>query len=55
MRKSIVLLGFYILSAAAAAYAVQADDILGVWNNEEKDAKIEIFRCNGKYLSLIHI
>jgi uncharacterized protein (DUF2147 family) len=53
MRKSIVILGFCILFAAAAAYAAQGDDILGVWNNEERDAKIEIFKCNGKYCGKI--
>jgi len=52
MKKSIVILWLCILSAAAA-YAAQGDDILGVWNNEEKDAKIEIFKCNGKYCGKI--
>ncbi|MCT4623716.1 MAG: DUF2147 domain-containing protein [Schleiferiaceae bacterium] len=29
--------------------AQKADDILGVWYNEEKDGKIEVFKKNGKY------
>ncbi len=42
-----------MLSAAAISYAAQGDNILGVWNNEEKDAKIEIFKCSGKYCGKI--
>jgi uncharacterized protein (DUF2147 family) len=53
MRKSMAILWLCILSAAAAAYAAQGDDILGVWNNEEKDATIEIFKCSGKYCGKI--
>jgi len=53
MRKTIMLLWFCLLSAATGAYAAGGDDILGVWNNEEKDAKIEIFKCSGKYCGKI--
>jgi uncharacterized protein (DUF2147 family) len=53
IRKSIVILCLCILSAATAVFAAQGDDILGVWNNEEKDGKIEIFKCNGKYCGKI--
>ena len=35
------------------AYALQGDDILGVWNNEEKDGKIELFKCDEKYCGKI--
>ncbi len=38
---------------AAAAYAAGADDILGVWNNQEKDAKIEIQKCGDNYCGKI--
>ena len=51
-KNSVVLLLFILLAAAAAA-AAQADDILGVWNNEEKDARIEIFKCDAKYCGKI--
>lgn len=34
---------------AICVYAANADDILGVWYNQEKDAKIEIFKCGEKY------
>ena len=41
------------LALSAACYAVNGDDILGVWNNEEKDARIEVFRCDDKYCGKI--
>jgi uncharacterized protein (DUF2147 family) len=53
MRKSIGVLLLFILSAAAISSASQGEDILGTWNNAEKDAKIEIFKCNGKYCGKI--
>ena len=54
MKKSIIILLLVsILSTAATCLAANADDILGVWNNEEKDAKIEIFKCEGKYCGKI--
>ena len=42
-----------ILICASAAHANARDSILGIWNNEEKDAQIEIFRCGGKYCGKI--
>ncbi len=56
MRKSMVIVVIVVLGimmAAATAHAANIDDILGVWNNEEKDAKIEVFKCNGKYCGKI--
>lgn len=52
MRKRDVLLlstvallaGIPIVSAAAGE-----DDLLGVWLNQEQDAKIELYRCGEKY------
>ena len=38
-----------LLMTAAFSYAAGADDILGVWYNQEKDAKIELFKCGAKY------
>ncbi|GAB4331654.1 MAG: DUF2147 domain-containing protein [Bacteroidales bacterium] len=35
------------------AQAPQADDLLGIWFNEEKDAKIEIYRENDHYYGKI--
>jgi uncharacterized protein (DUF2147 family) len=41
------------LALASSCYAAGADDILGVWNNEEKDARIEMFKCGDKYCGKI--
>ena len=39
-----------LLSAIpASSWAAQADDILGVWFNGEKDARIEIMKCGDRY------
>jgi uncharacterized protein (DUF2147 family) len=35
----------FLFSLTAGAHAAGPDDILGVWNNQEKDAKIEIYKC----------
>lgn len=48
-----VILVIGIMMASATAHAANADDILGVWNNEEQDARIEIFKCSGKYCGKI--
>ena len=46
-----VIMGLILLSPAAV-YA-GADDVLGVWLNQEKDAKIEILKCGEKYCGMI--
>ncbi len=46
-----VIMGLILLSSATV-YA-GADDVMGVWLNQEKDAKIEIFKCNEKYCGKI--
>lgn len=38
-----------MLMIAVTAFATGSNDILGVWNNEERDAKIEIYKCGDKY------
>lgn len=53
MKKTILLVIMLLQMIAATAYAVGADDILGVWNNQEKDAKIEIQKCGDKYCGKI--
>jgi len=47
----IFVLGMFLWSPPAV-YA-GADDILGIWNNQEKDAKIDIFKCGDKYCGKI--
>lgn len=42
-----------LLMFASFAHAAGEDRILGIWNNEEKDARIEIFRCGDKYCGKI--
>lgn len=48
--KSTLFLGILMfLGMQLAAQSHKADDILGFWFNEEKDAKVEIYQENGKY------
>jgi uncharacterized protein (DUF2147 family) len=50
MKNVIVpILAGMMLMTAVVCHADGAEDILGVWNNQEKDAKIEIFKCDSKY------
>ncbi len=42
-----------IISISTTAFAAQANDIIGVWFNGEKDAKIEITKCAEKYCGKI--
>ena len=46
-------LGLFLLIgcmlSASSATAFNGNDILGVWLNEEKDARIEIYRCDNLY------
>jgi len=42
-----------IIFMSATSFAANADDILGVWFNGEKDAKIEIVKCAEKYCGKI--
>jgi uncharacterized protein (DUF2147 family) len=51
--KHILILISIVLSAASICHAASGDDILGLWNNEEKDATIEIFKCNAEYCGRI--
>lgn len=38
---------------ASPALSANADDILGVWYNGEKDAQVEIYKCGDKYCGKI--
>jgi len=51
-RALIVLTGF-LLAVVVSAFAANPEDILGVWDNQEKDGKIEIFKCGEKYCGKI--
>jgi uncharacterized protein (DUF2147 family) len=54
IMKNVIILAFAgaMLMTTALASA-GSDDILGVWNNEEKDAKIEIYKCDDRYCGKI--
>jgi uncharacterized protein (DUF2147 family) len=45
----IMLVTIFVITVAHAG----GDDILGVWNNQEKDARIEIYLCGEKYCGKI--
>lgn len=49
MKKMTVVLFVTLLLTATRVLAVGSDDILGFWNNQEKDARIEIVKCGEKY------
>ena len=53
MRNLICAVFLVIMMVATSAFAVGDDAIVGIWNNEEKDAKIEIFKCAEKYCGKI--
>lgn len=45
MSRTISGLLLSLLFFVASALAASPDDIVGTWNNQEKDARIEIYRC----------
>jgi uncharacterized protein (DUF2147 family) len=51
MKK--IVMPFLLVIAAVSSSAAGSDDILGTWNNQEKDAKIEIYKCDNKYCGKI--
>lgn len=53
MNKLIMGILLPLLFIALTAYAADNDAILGIWNNQEKDAQIEIFKCSDQYCGKI--
>ncbi len=53
LRNLLLFAAVLTLSIPMVSLAAQADDILGVWFNGEKDAKIEIVKCAEKYCGKI--
>ncbi|GAB4382799.1 MAG: DUF2147 domain-containing protein [Salibacteraceae bacterium] len=51
--KQLLLVTFLLMAGNAIGYAQNADDILGIWFNEEKTAKIEIYKNGDKYFGKI--
>ncbi len=53
MRTSVILLLLVLLASALPCFAASGDDIVGVWFNQAKDAKIDIAKCGDKYCGKI--
>lgn len=55
MRRCIVIVMVLssLILAKASAFAAGPDDVLGLWNTEERDARIEIYKCGMKYCGKI--
>jgi uncharacterized protein (DUF2147 family) len=53
VKKQILAALVLMILSTTSSYAASGDDILGVWNNQEKDARIEIQRCGDKYCGRI--
>ena len=51
MKIWIILLA--LLTTATPLFAADGDAIVGVWNNQEKDAKIKLFRRGERYCGKI--
>jgi uncharacterized protein (DUF2147 family) len=51
-RLTTALFLLFAASAVSTAYAA-GDDILGTWFNQDKDAKIDIFKCGNNYCGKI--
>lgn len=49
----LLLVVLIALATAAVSFATNADDVIGVWFNAEKDAQIEILKCGEKYCGKI--
>ena len=50
--KTNILIMIITIFLTATTHA-SGDDILGLWNNQEKDARIEIYHCGEKYCGKI--
>ena len=48
-----MVIALMLLVTAVPVSAAGPDDILGAWNNQEKDARIEITKCGEKYCGKI--
>lgn len=53
MKKIVNIAIFLLFIGQIPVYAANPEDILGVWNTEHNDAKVEIFKCGEKYCGKI--
>jgi uncharacterized protein (DUF2147 family) len=51
--KSVRIACVFLLLFTATAFCADGNAVLGVWNNEEKDARIEIYHCADRYCGKI--
>lgn len=49
MKRIAAIILFCFVSAGYAGFSGDADSVLGPWYNEEKDARIEVYKCGDKY------
>lgn len=53
MSKITVVIGLYLTSILGFAQPSMDDKIIGVWWNEEKTSRVEVYQNNGKYYGKI--
>lgn len=53
MKRLSILLTIILFSVKLAIAQNAADKVLGIWLNEEKDAKVEIYKTGDKYFGKI--
>ncbi len=53
MKNLILVFASLLISGMISAQAINSDDILGVWLNEDKDAHVEIYKEGDKYFGKI--
>jgi uncharacterized protein (DUF2147 family) len=53
MKSVIFIIFTSVVMAAASVSATESSDIIGTWNTEDYDAKIEIYKCGIKYCGKI--
>ena len=51
--KKMMMLATIIIASFAAAIGQTPDDVKGIWLNDDKDAKVEIYRSGDKYFGKI--
>lgn len=53
MKNLILVFASFLISIMISGQAINSDDILGVWLNEDKDAHVEIYKEGDKYFGKI--
>jgi uncharacterized protein (DUF2147 family) len=54
MKKTFIIFGMAVaLLLSSRVYSQNPDAIVGIWWNQEKEAQIEIYPCDGKYCGRI--